>query len=249
MKQQQYFWKGKAFYVALALIVAGAAGASFLAINSMMSALDTTEPPPSITHSREELLWESNRLPAETKQQEVPIAPKAEKPVVEHPKKKEVVIRQEAAPPAASSEAAPPAVPPIPPVPQTVSPVSGELMQGFSGDELIYHTTMKDWRTHNGADLKASMNHGVHAPVAGTVTAVEQDNPLWGGVLEITAADQTVVRLCGLVNLRAKQGDEVAVGDTVGMIGEIPCEISQESHLHWEVLQNGAYIDPMTWIK
>ena len=26
-------------------------------------------------------------------------------------------------------------------------------MQAFSGDELVFNDTMKDWRTHNGMDL------------------------------------------------------------------------------------------------
>lgn len=35
MKQQHPFWKGKAVYAALGLVVAGAALASFLAINKI----------------------------------------------------------------------------------------------------------------------------------------------------------------------------------------------------------------------
>ena len=43
MKQKHPFWKGKAVYAALGLVVAGAALASFLAINSMMVKLGTAD--------------------------------------------------------------------------------------------------------------------------------------------------------------------------------------------------------------
>ena len=39
------FWKGKGFYLALALVIAGAATASFLAINSMMSRMQQSPQP------------------------------------------------------------------------------------------------------------------------------------------------------------------------------------------------------------
>ena len=47
-------------------------------------------------------------------------------------------------------------------------------------------------------------------------------------------------------------GDELAVslalpisaGETIGSVGEIPCELSLEPHLHFDVKQNGRYVDP-----
>ena len=45
------FWKGKGFYLALALVIAGAATASFLAINSMMSRLEQRARHPEVFHS------------------------------------------------------------------------------------------------------------------------------------------------------------------------------------------------------
>ena len=38
-QESKSFWKGKGFYLALTLVIAGAATASFLAINSMMDKL------------------------------------------------------------------------------------------------------------------------------------------------------------------------------------------------------------------
>ena len=95
-------------------------------------------------------------------------------------------------------------------------------MQGFSGDELVYNETMQDWRTHNGLDIRGSMNMGVQAPANGTVTAVYED-PQWGGVVEIECQD-VMVRLCGLDRIKCKAGDTVEMGKTIALLGDIPAE-------------------------
>ena len=46
-QESKSFWKGKGFYLALTLVIAGAATASFLAINSMMDKLGA-DPAPQI---------------------------------------------------------------------------------------------------------------------------------------------------------------------------------------------------------
>ena len=44
-QESKSFWKGKGFYLALTLVIAGAATASFLAINSMMDKLGAAPAP------------------------------------------------------------------------------------------------------------------------------------------------------------------------------------------------------------
>ena len=115
-------------------------------------------------------------------------------------------------------------------------------MQGFSGDELVYNETMQDWRTHNGLDIRGSINMGVQAPANGTVTAVYED-PQWGGVVEIECQD-VMVRLCGLDRIKCKAGDTVEMGKTIALLGDIPAESGMESHLHVEFTKDGKLVDP-----
>ena len=39
--------------------------------------------------------------------------------------------------------------------PASTQPVSGRILNGYSGDELVYNKTLGDWRTHNGIDYAA----------------------------------------------------------------------------------------------
>lgn len=40
--------------------------------------------------------------------------------------------------------------------PASTQPVSGRVLNSYSGDELVYSKTLGDWRTHNGVDYAAS---------------------------------------------------------------------------------------------
>ena len=54
--------------------------------------------------------------------------------------------------------------------PASTQPVSGRVLNAYSGDELVYSSTLGDWRTHNGVDYACAQDAQVCAPAAGTVT-------------------------------------------------------------------------------
>ena len=122
-------------------------------------------------------------------------------------------------------------------------PVSGRVHAVWSGDELVYNETLADWRTHNGADYAADPGDEVTPVCAGKVTTVDQD-ALWGGVVEITAADGGVWRYCGLTDVKVKAGESITAADTLGAVGSIPAEAHVEPHIHLECLRDNAYQQP-----
>ena len=129
-----------------------------------------------------------------------------------------------------------------------VLPVNGKIFTAFSGDELVYNKTMDDWRTHNGIDIRANKDTAVKAASSGTVTNVYADGML-GNVVEIDSGDYTV-RYCGLGdNLLCEKGKTVKQGDTIGVVGEIPLETSEDSHLHLEIIKNGTAVNPDEYLK
>ena len=101
--------------------------------------------------------------------------------------------------------------------PASTQPVSGRVLNAYSGDELVYSSTLGDWRTHNGVDYACAQD----AQVCGH---------LW--------------RVCGTADPTVQTGDEVSVGQILGRAGSIPNECAEETHIHLEVLQGEQYLDP-----
>ena len=128
-------------------------------------------------------------------------------------------------------------------------PAGQNVMKEFSGDELVYSQTLKDWRVHDGVDFEVEKGTAVKAMTDGTVTDVRED-PMWGTVVEIDHNGGVVATYCGLTkNVAVKKGDAVTTSQQLGAVGEIPCEIAEASHLHLKVTKDGQIIDPVTLLQ
>ena len=127
--------------------------------------------------------------------------------------------------------------------PASTQPVSGRVLNGYSGDELVYNKTLGDWRTHNGIDYACAKDAAVQSPTAGTVVLAGSDGS-WGPTVAIKDSAGRVWRLCGVASPKVKEGDIVAVGQTLGKVGSVGCECAEEDHIHLEVKQGDAYLDP-----
>ncbi len=127
-------------------------------------------------------------------------------------------------------------------------PVEGKIIVPFSGDELVYNRTLEDFRTHNGIDISAGKDNAVYAGKAGEVIDIFTDG-LLGVVIEIDHGEFTA-RYCGLNEKNfVQKGDEVSKGQSIGSIGEVPMELSDEPHLHLEILVDSVYVNPETILK
>ncbi len=129
-----------------------------------------------------------------------------------------------------------------------VLPVSGAILQAFSGDELVYNETLGDWRTHNGVDYSAALGEEVIAPVTGQITEVYADGN-WGGVVSLVDEHGYTWRFCGVENSTFAVGDIASIGDVLGTIGEISAESAAEPHLHLEILYEGEYQNPTDFLR
>lgn len=123
-----------------------------------------------------------------------------------------------------------------------IYPVSGEVAKAFSMSP-VYDETMEDWRIHKGIDFAAKVGDEAISIGNGKVVKVIADTA-YGYSIEIDYGD-FIARYCGL-----EQGttviidDVVSKGDVVGKIASVPCESKQESHLHFEIVRGGAWVDP-----
>ena len=226
------FFKGKGFYLALALCILAAAASSFWAIRNVMQRFG-----PNANSSLEQegaQEWDLPDVQVEQKVNDVPV-PSA-KP--SQPSSSASGSGEASAPAGDSGEAA------AAPAPSFVQPVDGQITQVYSGDELVYNETLQDWRTHNGVDIACAENAPVKSAVAGTVCNIYDDG-MWGRIVEVEAGELPW-RYAGLAadSVQVSVGDGVSAGQTLGNVGEVMAETAGGPHLHLEVLKGGNRVDP-----
>ena len=126
---------------------------------------------------------------------------------------------------------------------QFISPAGNTVLKAFSGEELVYSETMKDWRVHTGMDLAATAGDTVHSIGNGVVKEWYSDE-MYGNVAVISYDDLDVY-YCGLGDTAlVKEGQNVVIGQDIGSIGTMPCESIEPAHLHIGFQKNGEWIDP-----
>ncbi len=120
------------------------------------------------------------------------------------------------------------------------------IINPFSGGELVKNETTGSWQTHNGVDIAAEVGAEVYAVAGGEVTAVKND-ALWGVTLLLDHKNGYTTRYCGLnADLAVQEGDKLNGGDVIGTVGgSADIESSLAPHIHIEMTHNGAFIDPL----
>ena len=131
-----------------------------------------------------------------------------------------------------------------PAAPQYTLPLGSFIAKDYSGDNVVYSNTMRDWRVHTGIDFGDNRGQSVLSIADGVVTDVREDI-LWGVVLTIDHGDGIVAKYCGLEKESTPQpGDSVERGVVIGKLGEIPIESKDGPHLHFEITRDGKPADP-----
>lgn len=121
-------------------------------------------------------------------------------------------------------------------------PVSGNIVQEYSGDNLVYNSTMGDYRVHSGIDISASVGDSVYACNAGEVIACYYDLLL--GYVVVIEHGEYEFWYCGLSEtLLVEEGDIVNDGDVIGTVDVVPSE-TETTHIHLQISKNGEFINP-----
>ena len=101
-------------------------------------------------------------------------------------------------------------------------------------------------RMHKGLDFAGAKNTPIHATASGRVVRAGRFSG-YGNCIDIDHGNGFVTRYGHLNSINVKVGQEVSRGDRIGGMGTTGR--STGVHLHYEVLRNGAQVDPMTFIK
>ena len=134
--------------------------------------------------------------------------------------------------------------------PSFIAPVSGEIIKDFASDTLVYSKTLDEWTTHYGIDIRADKMGVVAASEAGTVETIKND-PRYGLTITIAHPDGYKTVYANLLSSEfVKEGDVVEKGQTIGTVGESASfEISDDPHLHFEIMKDGEYLNPTIYLR
>lgn len=129
------------------------------------------------------------------------------------------------------------------------APIKGEILKEFATDSLVYSDTLKEWITHNGIDIKADKTSVVGAASAGTVYAIKND-PRYGLTVIINHDNGYQTVYSNLLTAEfVVQGEKVEKGQSIGTVGNSASfEIADDYHLHFELLSNNEYVDPVIYM-
>ncbi len=127
-------------------------------------------------------------------------------------------------------------------------PVDGKVITSFTGEALVYNTVLSDWRTHNGIDISCDKNAAIYCAADGVVDSIYEDS--MGICVKIKHSEDFETIYSNLSEqIEISEGDEISKGTLIGKIGDTAvADFSSEPHLHFELLHNGAFADPIIYI-
>ena len=99
---------------------------------------------------------------------------------------------------------------------------------------------------HEGMDFMAEAGTQAHA-AAGGVVAFADFHPQYGNMIEIDHGNGLITRYAHLSKRLVKMGDVVLSGGTIGQVGS--SGRATGPHLHFEVRQNGAPLNPVRFLR
>lgn len=129
-------------------------------------------------------------------------------------------------------------------------PIEGDVIKEYAKDKLVYSDTLKEWVTHAGIDIKADKTTIVKASEEGKIKSIKND-PRYGLTVVIEHNNGYSTVYSNLLTAEfVTAGENVKKGQTIGTVGNTATfEISDESHVHFEILKDNVQIDPNMYIK
>jgi murein DD-endopeptidase MepM/ murein hydrolase activator NlpD len=98
---------------------------------------------------------------------------------------------------------------------------------------------------HTGIDLAWAKGNAIVAAHSGTVTEIGFDE-VDGNFIRIGGASVIGIFYSHLGSVEVRKGEEVVVGQTIALMGN--SGRSTGPHVHFEVTQNGALVDPLLFL-
>jgi murein DD-endopeptidase MepM/ murein hydrolase activator NlpD len=124
-------------------------------------------------------------------------------------------------------------------------PVTGDIEEtspfGVRMDPFVHEAAM-----HTGMDIRGEVGEPAHATAAGRITIAGWDGG-YGNMVEIDHGNGLSTRYGHLSQIDVRVGDEVRLGQVIGLIGTTGR--STGPHLHYETRVNGEAVDPEKFLE
>jgi len=128
--------------------------------------------------------------------------------------------------------------------PPLIDPV---IISGFGKSRTYYISGVSNFtRYHRGIDFKAERGEAVLSPSRGTVVLAKMRLST-GNTVVIDHGQGVFSLFFHLDSIEVKTGDVVEAKQRIGGAGSTG--LSGGVHLHWSVVVNGIYVDPLDWVK
>ena len=130
------------------------------------------------------------------------------------------------------------------------APLKGEIIKEFAKDSLVFSNTLQEWITHTAVDIKADKTSIVKAASDGIVYAIKND-PRYGLTIIINHDNGYQTIYSNLLTTEfVVKGENVKKGQSIGTVGNSAAfEIADDYHLHFELLKNNEYLDPVIYMN
>lgn len=121
-------------------------------------------------------------------------------------------------------------------------PVDGVLTSPFGYRHSPFG---RRWKMHTGLDLGAPYGAPIYATADGLVTFADWDSG-HGRTVVVDHGHEVTTRYCHASRFVVGQGDLVAAGDVIALVGSTG--MSTGPHLHFELLLEGEKVDPLEYL-
>lgn len=125
------------------------------------------------------------------------------------------------------------------------APLKNATGKLYSTGVPVFSKTLGDYRTHNGVDFNGVKGESVKTVAEGTVISVEA-NAVWGNTVKIDHGNGIESTVSGLGDeALISTGAKVYSDTIIGVVGSVPVEGEDDSHIHLEMRVNGELVDPL----
>jgi hypothetical protein len=127
-----------------------------------------------------------------------------------------------------------------------IMPISNkDLIRTASGFGLRVHPIYKIIKFHNGMDFTAPAGTDVYATGNGIVKTVQSSQRGLGKHIIIDHGFGLKSVYAHLQDFNVRVGQEVERGDVIGFVGSTGTSVA--NHLHYEIMLNNRYVDPVNY--